>query len=48
MLRALKSEESEEARKKRMSAEGKTDAPSLLFMGGRRRSRVQDLLRTIS
>ena len=29
------------------AAEGKTGAPFLLFMGGRRRSWVRDLLRTI-
>ena len=32
----------------RNGAEGKTGAPSLLFMGDRRRSWARDLLRTIS
>ena len=40
--------EKKKKRAERNGAEGKTGAPSLLFMGGRRRSWARDLLRTIS
>ena len=44
----LCAQERRRKKKARMNAEGGNSALSLLFMGGRRRSWVRDLLRTIS